>query len=508
MEADPHRSTIPLRRLSAVLPVLLLVSSCGEAPEAGPEGARGESAAGSSSESGWTTLRPGGETACATGDEYRFFARSADHERLVLYLQGGGACWNAETCVPEDDSPYVPNLSPGLHPDRWDGIFDLQNPENPVADYSMVVVPYCTGDVHLGDREATYALTGQDGESRTYSVSHRGQVNVAPALEWIRQNLDDPEQILVTGSSAGGVATPFYADQLARRYPNARVIGLGDAAGGYRSDSMKAVEAERWGVPGVLRRHEGWEDFGGRRLGTERLYLTASRGTPNLELYQVDQAYDGAQRTYLELAGSGGADLLQLLRSNRDDIREAMTSFRSFTVGGYEHTVMHRPHVYFYQTEGIRFRDWLDAILSGDSVPSVDCRDCDRPGVAYTESDLRLVDRTLELLSTEERWDSDHEGDCPETASRRSLRCAVIDAARGLGSRSVGSYPAAWDVVYTAVERLGEDRIQRPMIRYNNMESTGFEAVRGVLVDVRTRVRSALEERRREGRQEGAGRGP
>lgn len=34
----------------------------------------------------------------------------------------------------------------------------------------------------------------------------------------------------MTGSSAGGVATLFYADQVARRYRGARVIGLGDTA--------------------------------------------------------------------------------------------------------------------------------------------------------------------------------------------------------------------------------------------------------------------------------------
>lgn len=478
-----------------LLPLLLVASGCGGGIGSAPAESPTELPDRASLEEGWNTLRPGGETACAAGGDYRFFVRSTDSERLVLYLHGGGACWNAETCVPGDDSPYVPDMRPNQHPDRRDGIFDLEHPENPVADYSMVVVPYCTGDVHLGDRDATYMLETEDGGSRTFTVPHRGQVNAGAALDWLYANFEEPRQILVTGSSAGGVATPFYAERMARRYRDARVIGLGDAAGGYRSDSMKTVQQEHWGLPEALRGHPGWETFGASRLGIEDLYVTAAGGAPNLELYQVDQAYDAVQLEFLELAGTGGADLLELIRDNRRDIREATASFRSFTVGGYEHTVMGRAPFYFYESEGRRFRDWLAAILAGDSVPSVTCETCDRPEFLYSRADLQLMDGTLELLAREDRWDREDGGECPGSAARRSLRCALIEAAGDLGSTSPGSYPAFWDVVYMAVERLGDDGIRRPLIRLNDLESTSFEDVRQILTEVRDRVRSELEER-------------
>lgn len=440
---------------------------------------------------GWNVLRPGGETACADDSDYRFFVRSEDPGRLLLFFHGGGACWDAETCVPEVDSIYEPRIEPNDHPDRMGGIFDLGNPENPLAGYSMVVVPYCTGDVHLGDRDASYTLEDGDGGSRTYTIAHRGQVNAGTVLDWVYANFEAPRQILVTGSSAGGVATPFYAELVARHYGQARVIGLGDAAGGFRSEAAEGIDLEPWGIPGVVNRHPGWEEFSG--LGIEDLYITASQGAPNLELYQVDYARDFVQGRYLELAGNEEPDVLELLRSNRRDIHRAEETFRFYTIGGYEHTVMSRPTFYFYETDGHRFLDWVAAILAGDNVPSVDCRECDRPDLHYTPADLRLIDRALELLSSEDRWDERQRGrECPRRATRRSLRCAVVQAARDLGESSAGSYPAFWDVVYTSVERLGEGWVGAPMIRYNNLDSTDFEDVRDVLVKVRDRVRAGL----------------
>ncbi|MBL1135963.1 MAG: hypothetical protein HND46_11645 [Chloroflexi bacterium] len=57
-----------------------------------------------------------------------------------------------------DNDSNNPTALPG-------GIFDLENPENPFADYNMVFVPYCTGDVHIGNREATYEVEASDGSN-------------------------------------------------------------------------------------------------------------------------------------------------------------------------------------------------------------------------------------------------------------------------------------------------------------------------------------------------------
>lgn len=440
-------------------------------------------------EDGWNTLRPGGATACVDDEDYRFFVRPGSTDRLFVYFEGGGACWDAETCR-LDSGVYDPGID--FDPATADGAFDLDRTENPLRDYSMVVIPYCTGDVHLGRRDTTYRF---DEVSEPLLVRHRGQINAQVVLDWTYGNFGAPEQVFVSGSSAGAVATPIYADQIARRYPEARVVGLGDGAGGYRSTAVSGADLGRWGVPEVLQSLPGWEDFEATTLGLETLYLHAGQRTgSNLELYLFDQAYDVAQRRYVELAGGGDADLLELIRMNQRDLAQSIPSFRSFVVGGFEHTVMPRAGFYFYKADGVRFDTWLADILSGTPVSSVTCTDCDRPSFDYTDADLAVIDRMLELLSTEDDWDSDHEGECPWWSGQLSLRCAMFEAADQIGSVPAPSYPAIWDILYTTAERL-EDHdaaLERPHVRFNNDDATELDDIRAVLMEVRSRIQSHL----------------
>ncbi|MCJ7810722.1 MAG: pectinacetylesterase family protein, partial [Dehalococcoidia bacterium] len=48
--------------------------------------------------SGWTKIAPGGETICSRGTPFAYFVHPGTVNRLVVYFQGGGACWNDTTC--------------------------------------------------------------------------------------------------------------------------------------------------------------------------------------------------------------------------------------------------------------------------------------------------------------------------------------------------------------------------------------------------------------------------
>ena len=47
---------------------------------------------------------------------------------------------------------------------------------------------YCTGDVHLGDRDAPYTVSNDQGEKRQFTIHHRGQVNAMAVLKWVQAN--------------------------------------------------------------------------------------------------------------------------------------------------------------------------------------------------------------------------------------------------------------------------------------------------------------------------------
>ena len=96
--------------------------------------------------SSWRTISPGGQTLCSDGSDYRFFVRKGDPQKLMVYLQGGGACWMRQNCDPQMQPTYTINIPADFKPLAL-GAFNTDHPDNPFADYSVVYAPYCSADL-------------------------------------------------------------------------------------------------------------------------------------------------------------------------------------------------------------------------------------------------------------------------------------------------------------------------------------------------------------------------
>ena len=79
-------------------------------------------------------------------------------KNVMIFLMGGGACFDAVTCVSNPASVAGQTGGGGNT-----GVFDRTNPNNPMKDWNWVFVPYCTGDVHVGtiDNGMVTGVTGQ-----------------------------------------------------------------------------------------------------------------------------------------------------------------------------------------------------------------------------------------------------------------------------------------------------------------------------------------------------------
>ncbi|HSJ05548.1 MAG TPA: pectin acetylesterase-family hydrolase [Longimicrobiales bacterium] len=437
---------------------------------------------------GWNVMKPGGETICAHGTEYVFHVRPGTPERALIYLYGGGACWDAEGCEAGSDL-YTDSIRPDRHdPRRLHGVLALDRADNPFRDYTLVAIPVCTGDVHLGARDTGYRLEAEDGSVTEFTIRHRGQVNVMSAVAWLQRNLRGPSEIFVAGSSAGSLAVPFYSDLLARAYPATRVTGLGDDAGSY---SVAGFDAAVWGLPDALRRHAGWEDFPAQPAVTD-LFITAGTGPSNLRLYQFDHAYDDVQRSFLERADVAAPDVAGLIAANRAAIRHAVPSFRGYTSGGFRHVVLVAPTFYQYATGGVRLVDWVADLAAGEDVGDVECGACERPEVRYEPEDLRIAERALELAGRPGAWDPrDVGGACRPGGERFTLRCLMSQASRDVMGPRPFTSPVGWDVIYSASARLGHMRNARAILEFNNRPGTTVEDVIALLEEVRDRIRAA-----------------
>jgi len=337
---------------------------------------------------GWNTITPGGDTTCSDGSPFQFFVRAADPTQVVFYLQGGGGCWTAQTCDPEGRPTYTMTALEEMHsPSGADpeegtahGIAAFNHPENPFADHSFVFVPYCTGDVHIGDRDAVYEVPATEEEpAREVTIHHRGYTNGRAALDWTYEHFPGPETVFITGSSAGSIPSPVYARHFAEHYPDARVTALGDGAGGYRQIGDTRPH-ESWGTLAALSHFENMADTSTENFSFETLYIKAAKAHPETMFARYDTAEDDVQIQFLQIGGvSTEGGLQPLLDANEADIDAALEgqdNYRSYIAPGELHTIMLRPQFYSFESDGVRVRDWVASLAAGDPVDDVHCGDC------------------------------------------------------------------------------------------------------------------------------------
>ncbi len=317
----------------------------------------------------WTTISPGGDTLCATGTPYRFHVRAGDASRVMIFLNGGGACWSGELCDPSLGlNAYTPFAEMESNtPARMGGVFDAANPENPFASWTQVFVSYCTGDSHLGARDMTYPK--QAGGDIT--IHHRGKANVQSALDWVYANYPAPSRIFVGGGSAGAIASPFYAGVVADHYPQAEVVQYGGGAGGYRAGAVSGL-LETWGTFETMPDWPELAMFDRARFTTEDFYRVTARRHPGMRMSQFNNVDDEVQQMFLGLMGVRDP-VRGLMAANISELRAEIPNFRAYSAAGKDHTLLRYDRLYTIETGGVRASDWVRGLAEGRDVATVDC---------------------------------------------------------------------------------------------------------------------------------------
>jgi hypothetical protein len=129
-------------------------------------------------------------------------------QRLVVFLEGGGACDSGQTCWVQPTADHIASgygvQQLGSDPVLGLSIFDRDDADNPFADASYVLVPYCTGDLHAGNGIAVYEVNGQP--TVTY---HYGAHNLDLYLRKLGGSFPAVDHVWLVGQSAGGFGTLF-----------------------------------------------------------------------------------------------------------------------------------------------------------------------------------------------------------------------------------------------------------------------------------------------------------
>jgi len=326
-------------------------------------------------ENGWIEVVPGGETTCSRGAPFAFFVNPGTENKLVVDFIGGGACWNDLTC--SIAGSIFSETVDGVRDAASDvaGIYDRQNPDNPFRTWTHVIIPYCTGDIHWGNSVQTYREPGSE-----FQINHKGAVNARAVLAWTWERYASPDNVLVTGCSAGSYGSIGWAPYVMRQYPDTRVVQFGDSGAGVITDTFFEDSFPRWNAQEIF---PDWisaldltvVDY--KTLALPDLYSGVGNFYPNHIVSQYNTILDENQTFYFQAMGGGTAqEWSDQMVASIAETHTATPNFHSFTAPGEMHCILPYNEFYSVQSDGVKLTDWLEALIDGQPLPDVDCAEC------------------------------------------------------------------------------------------------------------------------------------
>jgi hypothetical protein len=153
---------------------------------------------------------------CLHGDPFTVSVRDQASEDLVIFLQGGGACWS-DFCLAVTSAPAgIPKLD----------VLDPHRPTNPLRAMSHVYLPYCDGSLFAGSTEHD-----DDGDGQPDRIQH-GLNNLSAALDLAASKFPNPRRVILAGSSGGAYGTILATILTRTRYRSAEILVFEDSGVG------------------------------------------------------------------------------------------------------------------------------------------------------------------------------------------------------------------------------------------------------------------------------------
>jgi len=306
----------------------------------------------------WTYYEIEGTT-CLNGSNAGFaVSYNPNSTDIMIYLEGGGACFSDACDFTAFNIPFVPPI---------DGVFSRSNPANPVRDWTMVYVPYCTGDIHAGDKD-----TELGGQLRFF----HGYRNITRYLEVLVPSFP-VDRVLLTGISAGGFGAALNATQVADAYGDAVEITVVDDSGPPLSNEviapcLQSIFREVWGLDGTIL--AACPECAADDFATDLLTHVITE-YPDLRYALYSNTGDQIIRTYMGAGwGDGQYDTCEGLptpvpikayAADLDAIRAAhLDEISTFYFTGIGHTVL-RVSYYITSVGGTSVPEWLADVLAG-----------------------------------------------------------------------------------------------------------------------------------------------
>jgi hypothetical protein len=303
---------------------------------------------------------------------------------LMIYLEGGGACFNALTCLQNsnhfDENDFATLTAQGAIMDA-PGIFGRSDPANPVKDWNYVYVPYCTGDVHSGDNPTGTVPSVLETDGGFKPQMFVGYRNIGHYLERIVPTFPDVSQVLLTGISAGGFGAAANYLRVAKAFGSVPVYLLDDSGPPMDAPHVAPCESaawvQTWSLDKTLIADCG-SDCANDGHYLIRYVKHAAAAYPSIPFGLVESTGDG---TITQFFGFGAADCTSYAQETADDFSAGLTDIRAQLAGnanfgayifsGTRHTTLEDTTNLDSQTvpgpDGgtVALTDWMRDLLGG-----------------------------------------------------------------------------------------------------------------------------------------------
>ena len=294
---------------------------------------------------------------CVDGSDFRVFIKHGDPKKLLIFLPGGGACWQGQ---------YACSLSAPMDPPAPRGIFadyfvtaDDEEIINPFADYSKVVLSYCDGSIYGGDKDVP-DMTFPGGPVRY----HRGLRNLTAGVDLAKASFPEAERILFAGASAGGYGVTGISATLVRfAYPKAKLRIFNDSGPLNNPAFVSAIQAQIDDWDFVQYYPAGCTGCDPFAQPSEVIkYWLANDRKLKAGLFSYDG--DGVIRFFIQVPTE--PQYRDLLLGVHDPINAAFPrKYKRFIVNGPAHTIVGGDGFFTLEQDGIPVYRWVDGLANG-----------------------------------------------------------------------------------------------------------------------------------------------
>ena len=316
------------------------------------------------------------------GSEYHIYIRRGKSRYLCVFFSGGGMAWNAYTAARPVTGGKVAAGLPNFY---WNnlrpvtqlynihaGIMDAADPRNPFRDWNFVVIPYATGDMHIGNSDFPY--TAEDGSPQI--LHFHGYRNFQAGMRRACAHFRDPEKLLIAGDSAGAFAVPALTTPILENfYPDCGDVTVFSDSAQLLYRKWKTTARDVWRANVAF-----WEPLHSSNLALdwyERLYaIWGDRvrylyaGSPHdylLSAYYNDLVSGKykTDRAVQDLYERQMCGMVRALKKITPRFGIFLYGWPDLRHGGTVHTAVRHRRFYYRTPAGISMADWLGDAVKG-----------------------------------------------------------------------------------------------------------------------------------------------